>query len=441
MRKLTAILATVIGLAANCAELPGPCGLTIVERGSGRVVPALMFHTSFAMRCVTDNDGAMALDAPDILGKDTWFGIEGNGYGLKKDFIGNAGFGVKSKPGGTERREVDREMKAVCLGRLTGSGIFAESQKLGRRREWREPGDMRRYDVQCVPLGRRVMWIWNRAVMADGSSACVVAAATSAEEFPPSEPPVVPSYKPMSGEAGVFVPLFERQDWEVSLSGAVQLPDSAGNQHLVAVYTRHGGDGKPVERGLCEFSRKKRRFQILKAMWERDGRKDVALDDFPVGHAVRRSGSGAKGSVLFCNPFPSVEVPLSYEAWRAGGKNWKRHERPDVEGGARSGSMAYVPAVRKWVAVYQANKPGELRLAKSASPFGPWETEKIVSFGSHAFENPVIHGYAIKLDSRSIFFEGTLTNRGGEGKRGFVPRILDNQLLYRIDIVAKRILR
>ena len=433
-KTTTALLAALLGLAANGAELPAPCGVTIVEKGSGRAVPALSFSTSFAQRYVTDNDGALALDAPDIIGKKTWLGIAGFGYGLPKDFIGNSGFAFTPKPGGDERREVNRDMKAVCLGRLTGSGIFAESQKLGRRREWREPGDMRRYDVQCVPLGRRVMWIWNRATMADGSSACVVAAATSADAFPPSEPPVVPSYKPMSGEAGVFVPLFERQDWTVSLGGAVQLPDSDGGQHLVAVYTRQGEDGKPLERGLCEFSRKKRRFQILKALWERDGRKDAALDDFPVGHAVRRSGPGGKGSVLFCNPFPSVEVALSYEAWCAGGKNWKKHEPPDVEGGARSGSMAYVPAVGKWVAVYQAKKPGELRLARSGTPFGPWETEKIVSFGSHAFENPVIHAYAVKPDSKSIFFEGTLTNRGGEGKRGFVPRVLDNQLLYRIDL-------
>ena len=434
MRKLTATLTAMLGLAANCAELPSPCGVTIVEKGSGRVVPALEFRTSFAMHFATDNDGVIALDAPDVLGKRTWLGIDGHGYGLNKDFIGNAGFAFTPKPGESERHEVNRDMKAVCLGRLTGSGIFAESQKLGRRSDWLEPGDMQRYDVQCVPLGRRVMWIWNRATMADGSSACVVAGATDTEAFPPAEPPVVPAYKPMTGASGVFVPLFERKDWVVSLSGVTLLPDTNGKRHLVGVYTRSDDGGKPLERGLCEFSAKKRQFLIVKSMWEKSGRKDVPFDDFPVGYAVRRAESGADGSVLFCNPFPVVEVPHSYEAWRSGGRNWKKHDLPEVEGGARSGSMAYVPAVRRWVAVYQAKKPGELRLAKSDSPFGPWETEKVVSFGGHAFENPVIHGYAITPESKRIFFEGTLTNRGGEGKRGYIPRVLDNQLLFRLDL-------
>ena len=434
MRNLTATLAAVIGLAANCAELPAPCGLTIVEKGSGRVVPALMFHTSFAMRCVTDNDGAIAIDAPDIIGKDTWFGIEGHGYELKKDFIGNAGFGVKSKPGGTERREVDREMKAVCLGRLTGSGIFAESQKLGRRKDWREPGDMRRYDVQCVPLGSRVLWIWNRALMADGSSACVVGGTTDPAELTQPEPPVVPSYKPVPGEKELFAPLFEKPDWKVSLSGVAMLPDSAGKRHLVAVYTRYDSDEKAMEMGLCEFVKARRRFCVVKALWERDGRQDVSREDLPVGHAVRYAAPGAKPVVLFCDPFPRIEMPESYEAWRAGGSGWKKLPQLEVEGGSRSGSMAYVPGAGKWVAVYQAKKPGELWCAKSDSPYGPWTSEKIVSFGSHAFENPVIHSYALKPGSRSVYFEGTLTNRGGEGKRGYVPRILDNQLLYRLEV-------
>jgi len=427
MMNLTATLAAVIGLAANCADLPAPCGLSIVEKGSGRIVPALMFNTSFAVRCVTDNDGVIALGAPDILGKDTWFGIEGYGYELKKDFIGNAGFGVKPKPGGSERREVDREMKAVCLGRLTGSGIFAESQKLGRRAEWRELGDMRRYDVQCVPLGSRILWIWNRAVMADGRTVCAVGAATDASALPPPEPPVVPSYKVMSGEADMFTSLFEKPDWTVSLSGVTVLRDSAGKQHLVAVYTRYGDDGKALSTGLCEFVKSRRRFCMLKAA---SGERD----DFPVGHAVRYAAAGAKPVVLFCDPFPRIEVPDSYEAWRAGGSAWKKLPQPEVESGALSGSMAYVPGAGKWVAVYQAKKPGELWCAKSDSPYGPWTSEKIVSFGSHAFENPVIHAYALKPESRSVYFEGTLTNRGGEGKRGYVPRILDNQLLYRLDI-------
>ncbi len=437
---MNAIATTLLLLAAaSPSAVPvenAPAALVIREKGNGRIVPALPFSTSFALRFVTDNDGVIALDDPDVIGHKTWFGILGFGYGLDKDFIGNAGFAFKPNAGEEEKREVKRTGKVVALGRLTGSGVFVESKKLGRRGDYMDDEALCRSGVQAAVLGKRVFYVWNRTKTMDGErESCVTGGAAPKDLYCVEEPPVVPRYSPLSG-AGSTETLFEKEDWKVALSGLVLLPDSNGKSRLVAVYTRYGDKDEMLERGLCELSGSKRRFVIRKALWKKEAHGDTKPEDFPIGHAVPyRDLKSGTDWILFCDPFPTVRVKASYADWYSGGRNWVKVPKSSLADEAKSGSIAFAPSVKKWIAVYQGKNPGEVWQARADSPFGPWSgEEKILSVGNYTFESPLIHHFSLKNDSRYLLFEGAISARGGKDKRGFIPRILDNEMLFRLDL-------
>ena len=106
-----------------------PCRIEVFEKGSGWPVPLVELRTTHQLRLVTDNAGLIALDAPELMGRETWFDVIGHGYGIPKDGFGYQGVRLKPEPGKTLRVEVTRTIIAKRLGRLTGAGLFAESQK------------------------------------------------------------------------------------------------------------------------------------------------------------------------------------------------------------------------------------------------------------------------------------------------------------------------
>lgn len=55
---------------------------------------------------------------------------------MLKDGFGYRGVWLKPEPGKTLRVEVTRTIIAKLIGRITGAGLFAESQKLGSELDW-----------------------------------------------------------------------------------------------------------------------------------------------------------------------------------------------------------------------------------------------------------------------------------------------------------------
>ncbi|MFM8357932.1 MAG: hypothetical protein ACKOET_05195, partial [Verrucomicrobiota bacterium] len=119
---------------------PAPCRIEVVERGSGWPVPLVELRTTHHLRFVTDNAGRLALDAPELLGNETWFDIHGHGYGVPPDGFGYRGVRLTPRPGETLRVEVNRTLPAKRLGRLTGAARLAESRHLGLVGEEPETG-------------------------------------------------------------------------------------------------------------------------------------------------------------------------------------------------------------------------------------------------------------------------------------------------------------
>ena len=108
-----------------------PCRIKIVEQGDGWPVPLVELRTTHQARFVSDNAGRIAFDLPELMGRETWFEVRGHGYEVEADGFGMRGVRLKPEPGRTLRVEVKRTILARRIGRLTGAGLFAESEKLG----------------------------------------------------------------------------------------------------------------------------------------------------------------------------------------------------------------------------------------------------------------------------------------------------------------------
>src|SRR4029079_10256706 len=117
-----------------------PCRIEVVEKETGWPVPLVELRTTHQVRLVTDNAGLIAFDLPELMGRETWFDVIGQGYEVPKDGFGQRGVRLRPEPGETLKVEVTRTIIAKRLGRLTGGGIFGESQKCGSELDWRESG-------------------------------------------------------------------------------------------------------------------------------------------------------------------------------------------------------------------------------------------------------------------------------------------------------------
>ena len=58
-------------------------------------------RTTHGLRFVSDNAGVIALDAPELFGVPTWFGVTGHGYGVKPDGFGTRGVRLTPTRGGS----------------------------------------------------------------------------------------------------------------------------------------------------------------------------------------------------------------------------------------------------------------------------------------------------------------------------------------------------
>jgi len=157
---VTFLMLSVVQWAALGAEPVRPCRVEVVEAGSGWPVPLVELRTTHQMRWVTDNAGVAALDAPELMNREVWLEVRSPGYGLDPDGFGMRGVRVRPVPGGGVRIEVRRFSIARRLGRITGAGLFAESQKLGGFAEESESGVWGCDSVQIAAHGGRLHWVW-----------------------------------------------------------------------------------------------------------------------------------------------------------------------------------------------------------------------------------------------------------------------------------------
>lgn len=443
----------VLRHAVPGVSTPPACRVDVVEKGSGDPVPMVELRTTHQIRYVSDNAGRIAVDAPELMGRETWFEVVGHGYEIPKDGFGYRGVRLKPQEGGSLRVEVVRTSLAKRIGRLTGAGIFAESQKLGLERDWREQGVFGCDSVQNAVHEGRLFWVWGDTTLSGyplgifdalGASTSVAeGTAWSAPlrvrfDYVEKAPGVPRGVAPMPGEGPTW------------LTGLVSLPTARGAARLVASYMKIRPPLEAYEWGLCVWDEAARRFEPLRVVWRKsDGVPE--RPPCPDGHAARWKDGEGREWVLFGNPFPSLRCRATYEAWSDPG-SWEamtpQSGVPLAKGvGAagnsevkpHSGSIAWHPGRGRWVAVFTEafGKPsafGEVWYAEAEAPQGPWRgAVKILSHENYTFYNPRVHAESLKAGSGSLYFEGTFSSQFSDHAVP-VARHDYNQVLYRLDL-------
>jgi hypothetical protein len=444
MRPFLALLACWLLCAGLWAA--EPCRIAVVEEGSGWPVPGVELRTVHGVRFVSDNAGVIAFDLPELMGQETWFTVSGHGYGVKADGFGYKGVRLRPAAGRKLTVTVERRILAQRLGRLTGTGLFAESQKLGEQLDWRD-GPVQGCDsIVNARFEGKQFWFWGDTNLAHYPLGIFnVSAATTADFAPPARPPLKVRFdyflNPQGRARGVADVPGDGPTW---IWGAVTLKDAQGREHLVASAVKVRGTMEAYRWDLVEWDRSTQRFLPVQTVWTKSAEQPKA-PKVPDGHALKWRDDQGKEWLLFCNPFPTLRCPATYEAWKDP-RTWesltpdrmiRTPEGKPVE--AHGGDLAWHPWSQRWLLLFTQKGGvtsflGEIWLATAPSPTGPWTgARQVATHDNYTFYNPVLHPEAFRADSPVIHFEGTYVTTFTDNQQP-TPRWDYNQVLYQVDL-------
>lgn len=425
-----------------------PCQIRVVEQESGKPVPLVELVTTHNVRFVTDNAGIIAFDLPELMGKQTWFRVEGHGYEVPEDGFGYRGVKLKPTRGGELEIEVQRTMIARRIGRLTGGGRFAESCRTGFSAPGRETGVLGCDSVQTALYRGELFWAWGDTTLPEYPLGIfhTTAATTSTRPLKSFQPPLHVPFDYFTDAAGRPRGVAKMPgDGPTWISGVIALPDATGQEKLVATYRKIEPPLETYEIGLCVWEDDTANFQKHRALWSKDDSSSEP-PPAPEGHPVIRHTEEGKVWALFGDPFPALRCPACFEAWR-NPDTWETLQPQKAvlsASGKRQitphrGSISWNRFRQRWVAVFveQGGDPsflGELWYAESESPHGPWgPAVKVLSHQNYSFYNPKLHPRLTPKGSPVLLFEGTYTRQFADDPAP-TPRYDYNQILYRLDL-------
>ena len=433
--------------SASMAGALTPCRIEIVEQGTGWPVPLVELRTTDGVRLVSDNAGLVAFDLPECMGRETWLSVQGQGYELPVDGFGNRGLRFVPTPGGVKRIEIRRVNIARRLGRLTGAGIFAESQKLGERLDWKESGIVGSDTVQAAPYRGRLFWAWGDTGIFGYPLGIFNASGATTALLPPFpvEPPLAVSYDYFRDAKGAPRGVLEiLHDGPVWVSAMVTLPDHEGREHLVCKYAKIQHYLEEAETGLAEWDDASAGFKPLRVLWKKtDGTPQTPV---PNGYAAFQQDADGRRWVYFGEGLPRLRCPANYEDWK-NPATWETVASPKrliaaadgeiVE--IASGAALWNPWRKRWVAVVQqlhgkCSPMGEVWYAEADQAAGPWgPAVRVLTHQNYTFYNVCAHPELTPENSPTLLFEGTYTAEFSDHP---VPtaRYNYNQILYRLDL-------
>ena len=425
-----------------------PCRINIIEESSGWPVPLVELTTTHHVRFVSDNAGVIAFDLPELMGKETWFSVRGHGYVVPKDRFGYRGVRLVPRAGETITVKVKRQLPGKRIGRITGGGLFGESQKLGLHLDWQEQGILGCDSVQTAAHKQRLFWAWGDTVLARYPLGRFHMIGGWTDLQPPQRwrPPIKLRYHYVKDENGIPRDTARMPGrgptW---LNGYVSLPNQSGESLLVATYSKINPPLEVYEVGLCVWNDEREVFERSRMLWQRSD-KNPDPPAVPHGHPVFWEDDSGKAWVLFGDPFPTLKCEATYQAWADPGA-WQILEPqlsvPTGDGKLQikphRGAIAWSSYRKKWVAIFtqqygQSSLLGEIWYAESDDPTGPWENAiQVVTHEDYTFYNPQLHSRFTPPDSPILLFEGTFT-KTFSGTTESTPRHDYNQVLYRLDL-------
>ncbi|WP_152049439.1 hypothetical protein [Tautonia marina] len=474
-----------------------PFAVEVVDAETGRGVPLVELKTVHQMRFLTDSAGIAVIDAPELIGIETYFFVSSHGYEYPSDGFGYRGVRLQVEPGAVARVELPRVNIAERLYRVTGGGIYGESIRIGRKPPIEEPlvnGLVFGQDsVFTIPYRGRLWWFWgdtSRPGYPLGNFH-MSGATTDLPGGGGIDPNVGINLKYFVDENGFSRPMARMPgDGPTWLSGFAVLPDEDGRERLYAGYAKIKPPLTTYERGICRFDDETEQFERVAVFSDPEGLA-------PNGHAVPIDDQTGTTFLHFATPYPLVRVEARPEAmtdasryeaftcleernpprverdeqgrpvyrWRAGAAVLGPKEQAelieagrmaegegllnlrDIETGdpvfAHAGTVSPNAHRGRWVMIttqlFGRSVLGEVWYAEADSPIGPWAyARRIVTHDQYSFYNPLHHRAFDEDGGRVLFFEGTYTELfSGAGVT--TPRYDYNQIMYRLDLDDPRL--
>lgn len=429
-------------------QADGLCRIDVVEEGSGWPVPLVELRTMHNVWFISDNAGVIAFDLAELMGKETWFFVEGHGYEVPRDGFGYRGVRLTPMPGKRLTVTVKRQLPAKRLGRITGGGLFGECQRLGFELDWHDQGILGCDSVQTAVHNDRLYWAWGDTVLPGYPLGLfhMISATTELQPLRSFTPPVRLRYDYFCDEEGRLRTVARMPgSGPTWISGYVSLPDKDQKQRLVATYVKIKPPLAAYESGLCVWDDKKERFERHKVLWTKTP-ESPSVPPSPDGHPTFWTDEDGKEWVLFGDPFPRLKCAATFESW-SDPDSWQAIKPqptvPSADGKEEitphRGSIAWNAYRKRWVAVFTQlhGKPsslGEIWYAEADHPTGPWGSAvKVVTHTNYTFYNPRLHPEFTLTDSPVLLFEGTYTKQFANNPPA-TARHDYNQILYRLDL-------
>lgn len=457
----------------------------VVDEQTGRGVPLVSLTTTNQITHVTDSAGWIAFNEPGLMEREVFFTVSAPGYTVPKDGFGFSGVRLKPKLGEVKEVKVMRLNIAERLYRITGQGIYRDSELLGKECPLPKANfnaTMGQDSVQVLPWQGRLFWLWgdtNKVNYPLGNfhSTCAWSDLPEKGGLNPAEGIHLEYITDEDGQIRKMLPM--EAPGPVWIFGMLVVPDSAGKEHLLGHYGRYKDLGKRLEHGIAEYDEAQGRFTPM----------TVLGDEFewqhPQGNAVRVKDD--EGDFFyFADCFALTRVPAKYDdilnpgayealAWSDKEQDylWQKSAAPATQlGEAKAIADKKMPASRALLQLKDAltGKPvqihrssvnwnasrkawimignqaggdvsylGEIWYAEAPTPSGPWlKAVKIASHPDYSLYNPRQHVFFDQDGGKVIYFEGTYTNTFS-GNLTLTPRYDYNQLMYRLDLSDPRL--
>jgi hypothetical protein len=473
--------------------------IKVIDEQTGRGVPLVELSTTHNLRLYTDSQGVVAFYEPGLLDQDVYFHVKSHGYEYPQDGFGYRGRGVRITAGGSAEFKVKRINIAQRLYRITGGGIYRDSELLGLPVPLEKPvlnGLVFGSDSVLETVYRgKLFWLWgdtNRPAYPLGNFHA--SGATS----------LLPSAGGLDPDVGVNLSYwvddqgFARGmadvpgDGAIWLDSLVVLPDADARERMYAAFARVRSLAETLERGFVEFNDATERFEKIAEF-------DINATVYPGGHPVA-ARVGETEYLYFARPFLLTRVPATrsnflditkqeaFTCLKEGTRpedqqveraadggiqyGWKRNTpalgmreeaelvkagvlKPeesllqcrDVETGKTvlmHGGSVYWNAFRgRWILIateaFGTSMLGEIWYAEADTPVGPWVyARKVITHDAYSFYNPKQHPVFNKDGGRVIYFEGTYTTLFS-GNPTPTPFYEYNQIMYKLDLADPRL--
>ncbi len=425
-----------------------PCCIKIVDDSNGWPVPLVELRTTHQVRFVSDNAGLIAFDLPELMNKETWFHVVGHGYLVPKDGFGNSGVKLTPREGETITVKVKRQLPAKRLGRITGGGLLAESQKMGLETDWQESGILGCDSVQNAVHNGKLFWSWGDTTLPGYPLGLfdMIGATTELQPIDSFQPPIRLKFDYITDNKSTPRIIAKMPgDGPTWLSGFASLVDDAGKNRLVASYMKIRPPLEQYECGLCVWNEETQTFEKNQVLWTKSAHSPTPPTS-PIGHPVKWSDEEGKQWILFGDPFPTLKCPANFKSWSDPQAWHSLKPQESVNGRDKDeaitphrGSISWNTYRKKWISVFtqmggKTSFLGELWYAEASEPTGPWsDAVHIVSHTNYTFYNPQLHPEFTQTDSPIVIFEATYTKEFS-GVSEATPRYDYNQILYRLDL-------